>query len=121
MLQQTANEIREAFLARTEPDSANRVTAKEIDGLCEAINQSDQTEQPTIALQRDFHGFRQYRDDVKSPWRFYITGFDATSSGQDGFCTVMRSDGCRESSVPIDAQDRITINGRKYGPENWIH
>ena len=121
MLQQTANEIREAFLARTEPDSAIRVTAKEIDGLCEAINQSDQTEQPTIALQRDFHGFRQYRDDVKSPWRFYITGFDATSSGQDGFCTVMRSDGCRESSVPIDAQDCITINGRKYGPENWTH
>ncbi len=99
------------------------MTANEIDGLCEAINQADETDQSesATALQRDFHGFRQYRDDVKSPWRFYITGFDATSSGQAGFCTVMLSDGNRDSSVPIDAQDRITINGLKYGPENWIH
>jgi hypothetical protein len=53
-------------------------------------------------------------------WRFQIIGFDDTVSGQAGFCNVMRADGAY-NRTPIDAQDRILINGRRYGRQHWVH
>jgi len=41
-------------------------------------------------------------------------------TGEAGQCTVLRADGGREC-VPIDAEDRITIAGRKYGRKHWNH
>ena len=73
-----------------------------------------------VALKRDFHGFAQFREDEHSPWVFYVCGFDSTFSGEAGQCTVLRVDGGQEW-VPIDADDRITIAGRKYGRKNWNH
>lgn len=69
---------------------------------------------------RDFHGFAQYRECPADRWRFYVCGFDATVSGQAGYCNVLRTDGT-EQSVPIDADDRIFINGRSYGRRHWNH
>lgn len=68
-----------------------------------------------VALKRDFHGFAQFREDERSPWVFYVCGFDSTVTGEAG-----HADGGREC-VPIDAEDRITIAGRKYGRKHWNH
>lgn len=73
-----------------------------------------------VALKRDFHGYAQFREDAFSPWTFYVTGFDSTFSGEPGKCTVLLSAG-GEEWVPIDAEDRISIAGRKYGRQNWNH
>ncbi len=72
-------------------------------------------------MKRDKNGYLQVRDGIGDPWRFVVTGFDDTSTGQDGFCTVQCANGERERNVPIDANDRILINGRRYGRRNWIH
>jgi hypothetical protein len=69
---------------------------------------------------RNFKGYRQSREGGKGPWLFYITGFDGTSSGQAGRCSVLLANGSTES-VPIDAEDRITILGRKFGRTHWNH
>jgi len=69
---------------------------------------------------RDHHGYFQSREGQAGPWRFHVCGFDASPSGQAGRCTVLRSDGSSEW-VPIDAADRITIAGRKYGRRHWAH
>lgn len=73
-----------------------------------------------VALKRDFHGFAQFREDERSPWVFYVRGFDSTFSGEAGQCTVLRTDGGQEW-VPIDADDRISIAGHKYGRQHWNH
>lgn len=73
-----------------------------------------------VALKRDFHGFAQFREDENDPWRFYVSGFDSTSCGEAGECAVLRTDGGLEW-VPIDAENRISINGRKYGRQHWDH
>lgn len=69
---------------------------------------------------RNFHGFYQSREGGKGPWQFHVSGFDDTVTGQAGTCTVILAKGGVES-IPIDATDRITINGRKYGRANWKH
>jgi hypothetical protein len=69
---------------------------------------------------RDFKGYHRSRYGKTGPWRFYISGFDGTSAGQCGRCYVLLSSGSTEC-VPIDASDRITIHGRKYGPKHWDH
>ncbi|MCL4682379.1 MAG: hypothetical protein KJZ92_14055 [Rhodocyclaceae bacterium] len=71
-------------------------------------------------MKRDYHGYLQVRECAGEPWRFCVSGFDHTRTGQDGRCTVLKVGGSREW-VPIDAQDRITIRGRKYGRNRWIH
>jgi len=73
-----------------------------------------------VVLKRDFHGFAQFREDEHGPWVFYVCGFDATVFGEAGKCTVLCSDGSSEW-VPIDADNRITIAGRKYGWQRWNH
>jgi len=69
--------------------------------------------------QRYMHGYMQLRD-TGHPWQFVVSGFDSTFSGQDGWCTVIRSDHTTER-VRIDARDRINIAGRWYGRRNWMH
>lgn len=68
--------------------------------------------------ERDFEGFYQAREVVPGHrpgrWRFYVLGFGDTE------CTVYRADKSRQR-VPIDARNRITINGRKYGPAHYAH
>lgn len=73
-----------------------------------------------VALKKDFHGFAQFREAENCPWRFYVSGFDSTSGGEDGQCAVLRTDGSLEW-VPIDADNRISIHGRKYGHQHWDH
>jgi hypothetical protein len=68
---------------------------------------------------RDKAGFKQYH--VDGAWVFNVTGFDGTTSGQAGFCTVERFDGSHDYSVPIDARDRILIGGKRYTRRHWNH
>ena len=70
--------------------------------------------------ERDFHGYVQYRDSPDMPWHFYVCGFDGTFEGESGLCSVLRTDDT-EALVPIDAEQRILINGRRYGPRYWTH
>jgi len=78
-------------------------------------------QQPKPAqLHRDWFGYAQYRESANDPWRFVVTGFDDTHTGQDGFCSVLLADGER-NRVPIDAHDRILIRGRRYGRDQWVH
>ena len=69
-------------------------------------------------MKRDYHGFAQFNSG--DGWKFYVSGFDSTCSGQSGQCTVVRSDDTK-AWVPIDAEDRITIAGRKFGRRFWTH
>lgn len=69
--------------------------------------------------QRDFNGYQQVMG-TGGDWQFVITGFDDSTSGQAGFCTVLRENGETER-VEIDAQDRILIDGVRYGRRNWYH
>ncbi len=69
---------------------------------------------------RDFKGYYQTREEGDK-WRFHVTGFDGTYSGADGFCSVLRADMTEEDFVPIDAKDRIKIEGKWYGMEHWTH
>ncbi|MCM3583810.1 hypothetical protein M3795_25395 [Ralstonia pickettii] len=73
-----------------------------------------------VALTRDVHGFKQFREDAYSPWRFYVTGFDHTSWGESGYCWVLTSGNSKER-VPIDARNRISIGGKKYSDKFWSH
>ncbi|MGT2457812.1 hypothetical protein ACU4GI_33460 [Cupriavidus basilensis] len=74
----------------------------------------------SVALARDFQGFKQYREGEGDRWRFYVASFDATVDGQDGYCWVLREDGSNEM-VPIDSHGRIRIGGKRYGREDWDH
>lgn len=69
---------------------------------------------------RSHHGYHQAREGVASAWRFYVTGFDASSCGTAGTCSVLRFDGSEES-VPIDEADRILVAGKWYGRSHWNH
>lgn len=75
------------------------------------------------SVTRDFHGYHQCRTDGSGPWRFYICGFSGPlhANGTNSLCRVLRFDGTSEACVPIDAQGRITILGRKYGRHRWDH
>lgn len=68
---------------------------------------------------RSWFGHKQYQDGKDQPWRFIVTGFDGTTE-TDGTCTVLLADG-EEKDVPIDANNFITIRGKKYGPLEWDH
>lgn len=62
---------------------------------------------------RDFEGYRQIRIDKR--WVFVVLGFT-----DDGTCRVIKADGNHEF-VPIDAKDRILVNGKRYGRNHWHH
>jgi len=74
----------------------------------------------SVRQQRDWYGFAQFRESTNEPWQFIVTGFDDTFTGQEGFCSVLLADG-EKDRVPIDAQDRILIRGRRYGRDQWVH
>ena len=74
----------------------------------------------SVARTRDVHGFKQFREDADSPWRFYVSSFDHTSEGEDGYCWVLTSNNGLER-VPIDARNRILIGGKRYGRDSWDH
>lgn len=69
-------------------------------------------------------GWLQYRelrrDGTFGNWQFQVHGFDDSVTGQAGYCTVANIDTARHE-VPIDACDRILINGRRYGRDHWNH
>jgi len=66
------------------------------------------------------YGFAQYRESEGDTWRFYIRGFDSTTGGHAGFCTIETGDG-KEETVAIDEQDRLLIVGKRYGRDHWDH
>lgn len=68
---------------------------------------------------RDRDGYRQVNEG--DGWKFIVTGFDGTSSGEAGYCTVLKADGSKDCRVPIDARDRILIAGRRYSRRSWVH
>lgn len=67
---------------------------------------------------RNKGGFLQDREAGTGPWSFVIYGFGDTDCSVYG----IKPDGSlTHVSVPIDAQNRITIRRRKYGRSNWRH
>ena len=74
----------------------------------------------SVSLQREVGGFLQFREGEGAPWRFHVAGFDATCSGEAGQCWVLAAGG-QSLPVPIDAQDRLLIDGKRYGREAWDH
>lgn len=69
---------------------------------------------------RSFHGFHQGREGGVGQWTFYVSSFSALARDGGGHCNVLKFGGGLER-VPIDAKDRITILGRKYGRSRWTH
>jgi len=69
---------------------------------------------------RNFNGYYQSREGGAGPWKFYVSGFDSTTTGQEGSCSLILVGGGREA-VPIDANDRITVRGVKYARSHWNH
>jgi len=82
--------------------------------------EGDELDAASVWQTRDFEGFHQAREGNSGTWCFRVTGFDDTSSGTPGYCYVLRADGTTKK-VAIDAQDRITVAGKKYGREHWTH
>lgn len=68
-------------------------------------------------MRRIHQGLAQYK--LGKRWRFRIIGFDGTCN-VDGFCTCEGANGERVQ-VPIDAKDRILVQGRRYGRASWTH
>ena len=67
---------------------------------------------------RNRNGYFQDREGGKGAWSYVIYAFGDTD------CTVyqiLASGEIVNDVVPIDAKDRITIHGRKYGRANWRH
>lgn len=56
-----------------------------------------------------------YRNGSRGEWQFYISGFGPTVEGGTGRC------GSYDHFVPIDANNRIKINGRWYDRRYWDH
>ena len=106
----TANALAAANSTGRTPDMTHQTT----------FNFGGETPRESFATKRDFHGYAQFRESEAGPWRFYVSGFDSTTSGNAGQCALLRTGGNTEW-VPIDETDRITIAGRKYGRELWDH
>jgi len=67
---------------------------------------------------RNHFGYFQSREQGRGEWQFTIHSFgDLTAAiyriNAKGEMTL--------TSVPIDAQDRITVLGRKFGRKHWNH
>ena len=69
---------------------------------------------------RNFKGYFQSREGGKGPWLFDVTGFGGTLPDGVGTCSVLMADGSSKR-VSIDAQNRILIEGRRYGEDRWDH
>ena len=71
---------------------------------------------------RNVHGYLQYLERFKignkeiNRWVFIITGFTFDLSE----AYVLKSN-CTDIPLPIDANDRILIMGKRYGDKHWIH
>lgn len=69
---------------------------------------------------QNFNGWYLSRWGGEGHWQFHIYGF----GNDEVSCSVYRlnTSGALElETVPIDEQDRITIDGKKYGREHWNH
>lgn len=80
----------------------------------------DERKRGTV-FERNFHGFYQYRETRRCRWRFVIEAFGCDDSTAE--VLRMKPDGqsvtC--STIPIDAKDRLLIEGRRYGRDHWKH
>ena len=63
-------------------------------------------------------GFVQFREGTRGRWRYQIFGFTG-EPGAMGTARMMTADGSRD--VPIDAKNRILIDGRWRSPTSWNH
>lgn len=67
---------------------------------------------------RNFHGYYQCRENGRGQWQFVIYAF----GGDDASIYKLNSEGnLHLSSVPYDANDRIIVDGRKFGRRFWTH
>lgn len=67
---------------------------------------------------RNFHGFFQSREQGRGPWEFHIHGF---GDDKASIYRITETGKLVQHDVPIDADNRISVLGRKYGRENWNH
>jgi hypothetical protein len=69
---------------------------------------------------RNFFGYYQVRDTANFRWKFCVSGFDSTSVGEDGFCTLLMFDQTK-TWVPIDKRCRIRVKNQYYDDGYWVH
>ena len=67
---------------------------------------------------RNWHGYFQHREGGRGHWCFVIQSFGGDPAG-DGRAELHRIVG--QETVPIDAQNRILVRGRRYGRDRWHH
>jgi hypothetical protein len=68
---------------------------------------------------RNWRGWFQSREDGSKIWRFQIIGFRGDHSAM--VYQVADTGGLVSVPVPIDAGDRILIEGKRYGRAHWDH
>jgi len=67
---------------------------------------------------RNWQGYYQTREGGTGPWKFVIYAFgvnDAVVYAIDAMGAL------KYNRVPIDARDRLLINGKRYGRRHWDH
>ena len=69
---------------------------------------------------RSYFGYYQSRSSSNERWQFQVCGFDSTSSGVHGQCTVLMADDT-ETWAPIDEVGRILIHHQWFSREHWQH
>lgn len=67
---------------------------------------------------RNWHGYLQHREGGSGNWCFIIHSFGGDPDGE-GTAWVHRIEG--KEAVPIDANNRLLIRGRRYGRSHWHH
>lgn len=67
---------------------------------------------------RNFDGYYQVREQGRGNWCFIVYAFCERHASI--YCVNEIGELVRDD-VPIDAKDRISVLGRKYGREHWQH
>ena len=67
---------------------------------------------------RNWQGYYQTREGGTGPWQFIIYAF----GDDDAVIYVIDARGAlKHTRVPIDAHNRLLINGKRYGRRHWDH
>lgn len=69
---------------------------------------------------RNFGGYYQVRERGRGAWQFVIYGFGCDDTTACIY-RIEKDGSLVHEDVPIDDRDRLRVNGRKYGRDNWRH
>ena len=72
---------------------------------------------------RNWHGYIQSREGGTGNWCFQVGGFSGPEDGNGiaHVCIIRADESLAVSPQPIDANNRILIEGKRYGRSHWNH